>query len=202
MKNLNDNARYESAEHVAASIKSGDTIWVGNGASIYDAFLEALMKRQDELKDITILFSEGQAPCKILDELKYKSTFRTISFFKEAFVQTYGKDKITFIQSASGALLDMICKEFGVNTVVAAVCPPDEKGYCNVGKAGAYITPLINKHAGISNRIALIDENLPLAIGRKDETAISLASFDCVCMGDFAEVRTIEDITFGKELVG
>lgn len=202
MKNLNDNASYISAERAAATIKSCDTLWVGNGASSYDAFLEALMKRQDELKDITILFSKGHAPCKILDELKYKSTFHVISFFKEALVQTYGNNKIRFIQSASGALLEMICKEFGVNTIVAAACPPDEQGYCNVGKAGAYITTMINRHAGITNRIAIIDEELPCAVGSKEETAISLTSFDCVCMGDRAEGKAIEDITFGKELVG
>ena len=202
MKNLNDNARYVSTEHAAASIKSGDTIWLGNGASSYDAFLEALMERQNELKDITILFSKGKATCKILDELKYKSTFHVISFFKEALVQTYENDKITFLQSASGSLFDMICKEFGVNTVVAAVCPLDNEGNCNVGKAGAYITPMINKHSGITNRIAIIDGNLPCKAGRNDETTISLSSFNCVCTDDRADGKAIEDITFGKELVG
>ena len=148
------------------------------------------------------MFSTSHEPCKILDEIKYRSTFHVISFFKEALVQTYKSDKITFLKSTSGSALEMICKEFGVNTVVAAVCPSDNEGNCNVGKSGAYITPIINKHEGIINRIAIIDSSLPCATGRTDETAIALSAFNSVCTDERAEEKAIEDISFGKELVG
>ena len=202
MNNLNNNANYASVENAAASIKSGDTIWIGNSTNFYNEFLEALMKRQDELKDVTILLNKGQTSGKIYDELKNESTFHVIYFFKEALVQTFKNDKISFLKSTSGSAVAMICKEFGVNTMVAEVCPPDEQGYCNVGKAGVYITSMINKQAGITNRIALIDEDLPLASGSKDETAIALSSFDYICIDERVEGNASEVITLGKELVG
>lgn len=187
MKNCKENENYVSAERAAAAIKSGDTIWVGDTTSNYNTFLEALVKRENELEDVTILLNKSTVPCTILDELRYKNTFHVISFFKEALIQTYKKDKIAFLQSESKAAVARICRQFGVNTLVSAVCPPDQDGFFNVGKAGVFITAIINKYPGITNRIAIIDELLPFADGINSETSIPLASFNYVCSDSVQE---------------
>jgi len=75
----------------------------------------------------------------------------------------------------------MICKQFGVNTIAVGVCPPDSDGYCNLGKSGAFLTLSFNKYEGIAKRIAIIEEDIPVAAGNKDETEISLLQFDYIC---------------------
>ena len=181
MKKTNENAEYVSAELAAAAIKSGDTIWVGNTTSGYSAFLEALANRGQELHDVTILLNKGTAPCEILDELSFRNSFRIISFFKEALIKTFEEDKRSFLKSQSNTLINMICKQYGVNTMVAELCPPDSEGFCNVGTQGVYIMPMINSYSGITRRIAIIDEQLSPAVGKKNETEIPLSAFDYVC---------------------
>ncbi|MFB0920704.1 MAG: hypothetical protein QMB62_07465 [Oscillospiraceae bacterium] len=181
MKNTNENIAYVSAELAAAAIKSGDTIWVGNTTSGYSAFLKALANRRNELHDVTILLNKGIAPCEILDELSFRNSFRVISFFKEALIKTYEEDKRAFLKSASNTIIDMICKQYGVNTMVAELCPPDSEGFCNVGAQGVYIMPMINSYSGITRRIAIIDEKLTKAAGKKAETEIPLSAFDYIC---------------------
>ncbi len=177
----NTNVEYASAELAAAAIKSGDTIWVGNTTGGYSAFLEALANRRNELHDVTILLNKGTAPCEILDELSFRNSFRVISFFKEALIKTFEGDKRAFLKSQSNSVIDMICKQYGVNTMVAELCPPDSEGFCNVGTKGVYIIPMINSHSGLTRRVAIIDEQLSPAAGKKSETEVPLSVFDCVC---------------------
>ena len=206
MKNSKENVSYVSVENAAAAIKSGDTIWVGNTTGISNAFLEALAERQSELKDVTILANKGNEPCKILDELKYRDSFHVLSFFGDALVQAYKKgeneDKIKFLMSGSNAGTELICKQFGVNTIALGVCPPDDDGRCSLGKSGASITLAFNKNKGIAKRIAIIDENIPSATEKKSDNTLSLLQFDYVCRGDRAEGSAIENNDYLKELVG
>jgi len=185
MKNFKNDVSYVSAECAAAAIKSGDTIWVGNTTGISNAFLEALAKRQNELKDVTILANKGSVPCNILDELKYRDSFHVLSFFKDALVQAYeGSDKeekTKFLMSGTKTAIEMICKQFGVNTIAIGVCPSDSDGYCSLGKSGAFLTLAFNNYNGITNRIAIIDDDIPSATGNKGENEISLSQFDYIC---------------------
>lgn len=187
MKNLKPDASFASVEFAAAAIKSGDTIWVGNTTGISNEFLEALAKRKNELKNVTILANKGNLPCNILDELKYSDSFHVLSFFKDALVQAYKgsekTEKTKFLMSGTKVAIEMICKQFGVNTIAVGVCPPDCDGYCNLGKSGAFITLAFNKYEGVSKRIAIIDKDIPFADGNKDEKEISLSQFDYVCGG-------------------
>ena len=187
MENSESTTKYVSVERAAATIESGDTIWVGNTAGISNAFLEALVKRQSELKNVTILANKGSTPCKILDELQYRDAFHVLSFFGDALVQAYrnGEDeeKRKFLVSGSNAGIELICKEFGVNTIAVGVCSPDPDGYSNLGTSGAFITLAFNKYKGIKKRIAIIDEGISSAAGKKEEKTISLQQFDYVCAG-------------------
>lgn len=72
MNNKSDKYVMASIEAIVNEMRSGDTIWAGSTTSISVAFLDALAKRQNELKNVTILVARGNKPCKILDELKYK----------------------------------------------------------------------------------------------------------------------------------
>lgn len=181
MNNKSDKYVMASVEAIVNEIESGDTIWAGNTTSISVAFLDALAKRQNELKNVTILVAKGNTPCKILDELKYKDSFRVVSFFTEALVQTFKKGNASgLLMSSAETTIEAICNQFGVNTIAVSVCPPDDKKNCNVGKSGNYITTTINKYSGITKRFAIVDQNLSSAVGNESETTLPLSIFDLV----------------------
>lgn len=187
MNNNKENTSMLSVEAAANEIKSGDTIWVGCESSISKSFLDALAERHNELNDVTILAERGDISCKFLEELKYKKSFRVLSFFTEALIETYKSgNKADFFKFTAPKTIDAICKQFNVNTIAVAVCPPDENGNCNVGKSGNYITPLINNYSGITKRIAIIDQNLPMAIGIESETVLPASAFDLVSESSIA----------------
>ena len=169
-----------TVEDAVNEIKSGDTVWVGSASSISTDFLDALSARQGELENVTILAEKGSLPCAILDELKYKSTFRVMSFFTEALSQTYAKgNKAAFFKFTAPKTIEAVCREFGVNTVAITVCQPDTDGNVNLGKAGNFVTPLINSYAGVTKRIAILDQTLDAA--DEHETKLALSDFDVVC---------------------
>ena len=181
MNNQSDKYVMASVEAIANEIKSGDTIWAGSTSSISEAFLDALAKRHNELKDVTILVAKGNRSCKILDELKYKDSFRVLSFFQEAMVQTFRKGNSANLLMASGdATIEAICKQFGVNTIAVSICPPDINDNCNVGKSGNYITTTISKYPGITKRFAIVDQNLSSAVGVEGVTSLPLSIFNLV----------------------
>ncbi|MGI5985935.1 MAG: hypothetical protein GXY01_10990 [Clostridiales bacterium] len=182
MTNLKDSKSFVSIKAAAAEIKSGDTVWVGNTSSISEEFLSALAERQNELKNVTILAAKGNRPCKILDEIKYKDSFRVLSFFTEALVQTYEKgDKVEFIMSSAAKSVAAVCKQFSINAIAIAVCPPDQDGYSSVGTSGGFITPSINDFPGITKRIAIIDPNLPDNPENENREMLDLSTFDFIC---------------------
>ena len=181
MNNQTEKYVMASVDTIASEIKSGDTIWVGSTTSISTAFLDALSKRQNELENVTILAAKGNIPCKILDELKYKGSFRVLSFFTEALVETFQKgDNTGLLMSTADTTIEAICKQFGVNTIAVSVCPPDTEEKCNVGRSGNYITTTISKYSGITKRYAIIDQNLPAAVGNDSETTLPLSVFNLV----------------------
>ncbi len=182
MKNLKDSKSLGSMKAAAAEIKSGDTVWVGNTNSISEEFLSALADRQDELENVTILAANGKRPCKILDEIKNSGSFRVLSFFTEALIQTYERgDKVEFLMSPAAKAITAVCKEFSVNTIAVAVCPPNQEGKSGVGTAGAFITPSINNFPGITKRIAIIDPNLPDNTKNESREMLDLSTFDFIC---------------------
>ncbi len=182
MKETNSSKYRVSVKTAAAQIESGDTIWVGNTTSISKEFLDALTERQDELKDVTILANKGNEPCKILDELKFRTSFKVMSFFNEGLQETYKNgNRAEFLRSTADETVAAICRQFGVNTIAVAVCPPDINGYCNVGKSGSFVTPTINSFGGVKKRIAIIDEKLPAASEMKSSSVLKLSTFDCIC---------------------
>lgn len=180
MKNFNSGLNIVTVKAAAKEICSGDTVWVGSADSISQEFLNTLAERQSELENVTILAEKGSCSCKILDELKYKSSFHVISFFTEALVQTYQSgNKVEFFKFTAPKTIEAVCRQFDVNAIAVAVCPPGENGNCNVGKSGNFLTPIINSYPGIKKRIAIIDKNLP--VGNGSESLLPLSSFDFVC---------------------
>lgn len=185
MREFSDCIEIISVEAAAAEINSGDTIWAGSASSISVAFLNALSKRQHELKNITILVFKGNNPCALLDELKNKSSFKVLSFYEEAFVNTYNNgDKFKLLKSSAASAIEAVCIQFEVNTIAVAVCPPDRDGNCNVGESGSYLTPAIHRFNGITKRIAIIDKNLLAATGNKSKSTIRITEFDYICPND------------------
>ena len=182
MKNSTENNNTVSVKTAAAQIKSGDTIWVGNTTSISKEFLDALTDRQNELKNVTILANKGNESCKVLDELKYRSSFKVMSFFKDGLVETYKNgNKVELLRSTADETVDAVCRQFGVNTIAVAVCPPDSNGNCNVGQSGNFLTPAINTFGGVTKRIAIIDGSLPAINDNSSKSTIKLSAFDCIC---------------------
>ena len=170
-----------SMQDAAAKIKTGDTIWMGSTLCIPYAFMDALADRTEELSNITLLANMYLAPTKIMMDPEYKKTFHTISFFANVLERMAAQmNNIDFHSAPYGFLTDAVTKVYKANVVAIEVCPPDENGFCNVGLLGTNFTPEIIRNDCVKTRIAVINNNQPLASGDAELTKLPMTMFDYI----------------------
>ena len=170
-----------SMQDAAAKIKAGDTIWMGSTLCIPYAFMDALADRTEELSNITLLANMYLAPTKIMMDPEYKKTFHTISFFANVLERMAAQmNNIDFHSAPYGFLTDAVTKVYKANVVAIEVCPPDENGFCNVGLLGTNFTPEIIRNDCVKTRIAVINNNQPLASGDAELTKLPMTMFDYI----------------------
>jgi len=168
-------------EDAAATIKSGDTLWMGSTLCIPYDFMDCLADRYEELSNVTLLGNMYLAPNKILLDPTYKKAFHTISFFPNVLERMSAQMNIIDFHSAPyGTLIETVTEIYKANVVAIEVCPPDEDGYCNVGVLGTNFSPEIIRSDCIKTRIAVINSYQPLAHGDAGLTKLPLSMFDYI----------------------
>lgn len=177
MKNINDTVSIKAA---AAAINSGDRIWVSGNHDNMKAFLAELEKRAGELKDVTLITDDMNVGREI-GSIKYHGSFKVIGGIAEAIVKTYKDgDRLEFLTAPAKKVVDILCRDFGVNTLVAEMLPADEEGLCTLGHFGRAQTAAIFANDRITKRIAIIDAGVKETFEGAAKVALPADGFDIV----------------------
>ncbi|MDR1603930.1 MAG: hypothetical protein LBS10_03955 [Gracilibacteraceae bacterium] len=140
--------RMISVEEAAATVESGDRIWLGSTTCVPYGVLEALAPRYEELRDVLLIASMYLAPFQILSDPKYKKAFRTMTIFPNVLERNAAKIGAVEFHSAPYSYWERAAQDvYRVNSVITEVCEPDEEGYVNLSALGVGWTPNIMRNA-------------------------------------------------------
>ncbi len=181
---MNCKAQSISPEEAADLIRSGDSVWVGNSLSVSSPFIAALMQRNHQLKDVTLIGNGlTRSDGRLLDR-RFKDSFKIVSFLSENGEETaLDGSGVPYLPPMNREYFDSIFKAFGINTIAVELCPPDPDGCCDPGPLDKDFTFIISRFPGIERRIAIIRSDLPVSDPDDSLIKIPLNHFDYVCQG-------------------
>lgn len=163
--NLTNLPNLKSAEEAIASIKSGDKIYVQGSTSIPEKLLEALAKRGDELRDVTLYsgfaVAKGTAPYCRQD---FKDSFLVDSFFvnnsvREWISEGYGSTTPLFLGEVPSLFRDGI---WGIDYAFLNCSMPNKDGLISFGVSADVAVSATQCAKKI---IAQINPNMPFSYG-------------------------------------
>ncbi len=127
-----------TAEKAASLVKSGDTVGVSAGCSAPINIINALCKRREELKDVSLFSGVSMYPFEFFKP-EFKGHINFTSFFlgpmERLFMNTKGNINPLSYQLS---LSDEIAKLLKANLVIMEVTRPDSRGYMSFGPVGVY----------------------------------------------------------------
>jgi acyl-CoA hydrolase/RimJ/RimL family protein N-acetyltransferase len=155
--------RLTDARGAVACVKRGQRLFIGSGAAVPQALVEALAERADELSDTEIyhMMTLGIAPYA---EAKFARNFRHNAFFIGANVRRAiheGRADYTPVFLSEIPRL-FRARRVPLDVALISVSPPDEHGYCSYGvsvdivKAAAENAPVV---------IAEVNRQMPRTLG-------------------------------------
>ena len=177
--------RISEIRDTAAGIHSGDVVWVGGTEGAASEFLSALSERRDELQHVTLLVVTGNTPCAALDTLRRDKNFRVLSFYSDAIREAYGSagcfGKYEYVTAPAVKAIGLVCRHYGVSTMVVPVCQPDKNGSCAVDAKQVQTALAVSACPSIKKRIALVDYAM-----KPSQDSFRLEDFDTIGLyGDF-----------------
>lgn len=169
-----------SLDEAGAKIDSGDKIFCGETVSIPYNFLDALYKRNGEIKDILIMYNFGVGMMNMLFDEASKSSFRIMSIFTSPLDRMSGHMGILEFHSCP---YEYFIREtmdiYKCDTLVLEVCPPDEDGYCNVGiLSSPFFKAYYDYPIQFKKKIAVINKEQFPAQGAQDVIKVKADWFD------------------------
>ena len=175
--------RIAEIRDTASAINPGDVVWVGGTEGAANEFLSALAERRNELRGVTLLVVTGSEPNKYLEQLRHCGNVRVLSFYRDAITETYRTgDKREFLTSPATKAIDLICRGYGVNTMVVPVCQPKTDGSCAVDPKQLQTALAVSACPTVTKRIALVDYSL-----KPSADAFRLDDFDVIgLLGDLS----------------
>lgn len=180
------NKRLVSAETAAASIKDGDRIVTGTGATQPVDIYLALAERKHELKDVEIICSFFLEPYGFLEEdsIGHINTLTTFMGVKER--EYYYRKGITdnikvftydFVNT--GRAIEALFKP---TVYMCQVSEPDENGYFSLGTTGSMYG---RASADYADRIILqVNKKMPYCHGAKEDAFVHISEVDMIVESD------------------
>lgn len=167
-------------DEAAWKIDSGDRLFVGETVSIPYNFLNALYKRNGEIKDITIIYNFSVAFFDMLLDPESKKSFRIISLFTGPLDRMSGQmDILEFHSAPYEYFIRETMDIYDANTMVIEVCPPDDEGYCNVAILSApYFKSIYDYPKQFTKKIAVINKHQHPAQGADEVIKVKADWFD------------------------
>lgn len=192
-----------TAGEVAATIKAGDVIWMGQGPQIPFTMLEEMYQHMSDYHDVTILYNVSTQPISALFDYESKKHFRFISFFNLPLERISGEMGILEYHSCGFDHIREGIFEYGCNMVALHVCPPDEDGWCNLGHYGVSTGSLVVNDPRIVKKIGFIDRTGQYPIpGEHKDVSIHISEFDYIveCDTEMVEIPPTAPTQVDKDM--
>lgn len=167
-------------EEAAGKINSGDGIFCGETCNISYNFLDALYKRKEELKDVTIMYNFSVGMFDMLFDESSRDSFRIMSWFTGPLDRMSGQMGVLEYHSAP---YEYFIREtmdvYKANTMVIEVCPPDDDGYTNISILGAaYFKGFMDHPTKFTRKIAVVNNFQGPAKGKDEVIKVKSDWFD------------------------
>lgn len=174
--------KYRTLDEVAATIQSGDTLFVGNTCAVPYGLLNAINARRESLHDVTIIYNFCVNMLEMLFDEETRKHFRLISIFASPIDRISGEMGILEFHSAPYEFFTReVMDVYKANTLALEVCPPDDEGYVNVGILSASLFKSIHDYpVQCKKKIAVINTGQFPAQGDEDSIKVRLDWFDLV----------------------
>lgn len=155
----------KSCKDAVNEIHTGDTIWIGDTRGVAAEFLEELLARAGDLRNITVIATACSKETTDTKKLREADNLRFLSFSPEVLLQTCSHFGPRFLTADSEKIISLVCECFGVNVVVLPVCVPDKNGICALAGNMAQFEGYVSAYPGVTKHIALIDPDAAPAYG-------------------------------------
>lgn len=156
------NRKLVSAQEAAKIIKSGDRVVVGLGCSAPSKILQALGKRQEELKGVIV---DQMLPCSTygLYEPGVEKFIRHNSWFSsKASRSLVNSGAADFTPNYFSQIPELYKKYVEVDVLLATVSPMDKHGYFSFGVSVDYTSKVAEQATLV---ILEVNENMPRTLG-------------------------------------
>ncbi len=157
--------KFTTAEEAVKLIKSGDHVYIQGSTSIPEILVDALAKRGNELKDVTLYsgFAVGKRPAPYCKP-EFKDSFIVDSFFvsnavREWIAEGYGATTPHFLGEVPSLMRDGTWR---VDVALINCSEPDKDGYVSFGVSADVATAAV-ECANIV--IAQINKSMPFSYG-------------------------------------
>ena len=157
--------KFTTAEEAVKLIKSGDHVYIQGSTSIPEILVDALAKRGNELKDVTLYsgFAVGKRPAPYCKP-EFKDSFIVDSFFvsnavREWIAEGYGATTPHFLREVPSLMRDGTWR---VDVALINCSEPDKDGYVSFGVSADVATAAV-ECANIV--IAQINKSMPFSYG-------------------------------------
>lgn len=157
--------KFVSADEVAKLVKSGDHVYIQGSTSVPEILVDALAKRGNELKDVTLYsafcVAKGPAPyCRP----EFKDSFLVDSFFVSNSVRKwieegYGTMTPRFLGEVPALFRDKTCP---VDVALINCSMPDKDGYVSFGVSADLATSAVECADRV---IAQVNKQMPFSYG-------------------------------------
>lgn len=157
--------KYMSADDAVKFVNNGHHVYFQGSTSIPNVLQEALARRGDELRDVTVYsaFNIPRGECPLCKP-EYKDAFLTVSLFlcadqRRWVAQGYG----SMIPAFLGEIPFLFrSKQLPLDIAFINCSPPDENGYCSYGMSADLAVSAVEMADIV---IAQINESMPFLCG-------------------------------------
>lgn len=171
--------KFPDISSAAAAVKAGDSIWFNGSASATAEFARALSDRR-ELRNVTIV-STSCIPAGALSVLEGSKNIKLISGVGGVFTQVCESNRAYILKATSPTIVNMLCREFKINTVITQTTYPAGNGRCALPSKCAALTAAIASESCIAKRIAILSDEICPPSELPGTAELALDSFELVC---------------------
>ena len=117
--------------------ESGDQVITYAQAAMPVALMEAMARRKDEVRDVTVYGANTMYPYSILQSSDYRGKINYATFFFQGYEHQYfDRGNVSIISPHFSRLAKCLSDVYHVNVLMMEVAPPDEEGYLYFGIVG------------------------------------------------------------------
>ncbi len=162
-----------TAEEVAAQVKSGDHVYIGQTSSIAYALAEALMEREGELEDVTILSQNVVRPLRCYIP-GHRKTFKISTLYRGP-----AERMIDDPESFTFYSCDILDQENWVKYIAKPdwcffeVSVPDSEGWMSYGTGGVTHHETLRQYG--KHIVLQVNRNVPYVFGQENKIHVSQA---------------------------